>query len=80
MADVFFNKDTVKVLADAQKRGFTKKSLDATLSVLKTAGTTAVRAGPRFGSTTQPETPQEAAPVVDDLDALLEEQKRREAQ
>ncbi len=80
MADVFFNKDTVKVLADAQKRGFTKKSLDATLAILKPIGTTAVRAGPRFGSTTQPETPQEAAPVVDDLDALLEEQKRREAQ
>ena len=80
MADVFFNKDTVKVLADAQKRGFTKKSLDATLAVLKPIGTTAVRAGPRFGSTTQPETPQEAVPVVDDLDALLEEQKRREAQ
>jgi hypothetical protein len=79
MADVFFNKDTVKTLAEAQKRGFTKKSLDATLSALKTVGTTAVRAGPRFGSTTQPETPQEAAPV-DDLDALLEEQKRREAQ
>lgn len=80
MADVFFNKDTVKTLADAQKRGFTKKSLDATLSVLKTAGTTAVRAGPRFGSTTQPETPQDAMPMADDLNALLEEQKRREAQ
>jgi len=80
MADVFFNKDTVKALADAQKRGFTKKSLDATLSVLKPIGTTAVRAGPRFGSTTQPETPQETAPVADDLGALLEEQKRRQGQ
>lgn len=76
IANVVFDENTVKSLADAQKKGLTRKTLETMLAGLKVATQTAVRAGPRLGSAVPPTSPN-ASQELDDLQALLDEEARR---
>jgi hypothetical protein len=76
IANVVFDDNTVKSLADAQKKGLTRKTLETILGGLKVATQTAVRAGPRLGAAVPPTSPN-ASQELDDLQALLEEEARR---
>lgn len=78
IADVVFNPDTVKAVAQAQQKGLTRKTLETILAGLKIAAQTGVRAGPRLGAAVPPTSPT-ASQELTDLEELLQEEQRRKA-
>jgi hypothetical protein len=79
-SDVIFNPDTVKKMADAQRKGKVVKAAELVQSLGESAAKFAPRVGPMV-DTTQPtvQTEEQAQQGQDDLAALLEEQARRQA-
>lgn len=82
MADVVFNPDTVKKMAEAQRKGKLSKAADLATMLGISAAKFAPRVGPMV-ETTQPEDTSQIAPVKIDLTGIasreqaIEELKRR---
>ena len=76
MADVVFNKDTVNKMIAAQNKSTLQSIGDVSLSIGKTLGTQALRAGPRM-STENPVSTEEAI-APNDLSAMTLEQLQAE--
>jgi hypothetical protein len=76
MADVVFNKDTVNKMIAAQNKSTLQRIGDVSLSIGKTLGTQALRAGPRM-STENPVSTEEAI-APNDLSEMTLEQLQAE--
>lgn len=76
MADIVFDPETVKALAEAQKKSTPKKIADVVTAVGKVTATQALRAGPRL-STPGAEVPEQATAAQPELSEAEAEAARR---
>lgn len=84
MADVIFNKDTVKAMIAAQNRSTPQKIADVMTAIGKSTGNVALRAGPRMGDTNvQMPAAQgqvQEGPTAAEIDAEIQRRLREQQQ